>query len=131
MIEIVNWIGLKDKMQKGLLFKDRNGDEYKFDNDKEYEITDNGVKIIPSPFPDIAAEAPGVLMEREETFGVDEVVQSDPMPTDKDRAMLAAENSGLDIGLLADERPTRPEVIKMLREEDKVALDKHTKEEVK
>jgi hypothetical protein len=42
-------------------------------------------------------------MEREEMFGIDEVVQADPMPTDKDRAMLAAKNSGLDIGLLADE----------------------------
>ncbi len=115
VIENVNRIGLKDEMQKGLLFKDRNGDEYEFDNDKEYEIMDNGVKRIPSPFPDIATEAPEVLMEHEETFGVDEVVQADPMPTNKDRAMLAAENSGLDIGPLADERPTHPEVMRMKR----------------
>jgi hypothetical protein len=128
VIDKVNRIGLKDKMRKGLLFKDRNGDKYKFDNDKEYEIADNGVRRIPSLFPEIAAEAPGVLTEREKMFGVDEVVHADPMLTDKDRAMLAAKNSGLDIGPLANEQPTHPEVIEMLREEDKVALDEHIKE---
>ncbi len=76
MIEKVNRIGLKDKMQKNLLFKDRNGDKYEFVNDKEYEIADNRVKRIPSPFLDIATEAPGVLTECEEKFGVDEVVQA-------------------------------------------------------
>jgi hypothetical protein len=32
----------------------------------------------PNPFPDIAAEAPGVLTEQEDVFGVDEVVQEEP-----------------------------------------------------
>ena len=98
VIKKVNEIGLKDKMQEGLSFKNRNGEEYKFDNDNEYEMASNVNKGRLSPFPDIAAEAPGVLTECKETFGVDKVVQADPTPTDKDRAMLVAKNSGLNSG---------------------------------
>jgi hypothetical protein len=51
----------KDKLQKGLLFKNRHGEEYTFDNDEECK------KVIepnkPAPFPDIAAEAPRVLTD--------------------------------------------------------------------
>jgi hypothetical protein len=117
-------------MKKGLSFKDRNGGEYEFDNDDEYEVMGDEGNMLPSPFPDVAAETPGVLTEREEVFGVDEVVQADLLPTDEERAMLAARNSGLDIGPLVNERPARPEVIDLLGEEDEVALDEHINEEV-
>ena len=72
-------------MKKGLSFKDRNGNEYEFNNDDEYEVVGDEGNMIPSPFPDVAAETPGVLTEREELFGVDEVVQADLMPTDEER----------------------------------------------
>ncbi len=51
----------KDRLQKGLSFKDRHGEEYKFDNDEEYKVVIEPSK--PATFPDIAAEAPGVLTE--------------------------------------------------------------------
>jgi hypothetical protein len=78
----------KDKFQKGLSFKNRHGEEYKFDNDEEYKMV-----IEPSEqasFPDIAAEALGVLTEQEEVFGVDEVVQEEPTQSDHEQARLAA-----------------------------------------
>jgi hypothetical protein len=46
----------------------------------------------PDSFPDIAAEAPGVLTEREEVFGVDEVVQEGTTQSNHKGARLAAEN---------------------------------------
>jgi hypothetical protein len=49
----------KDKLQKGLSFKNRHGEEYKFDNDEEYEMVIESSE--PALFPDVAAEAPGVL----------------------------------------------------------------------
>ncbi len=58
----------KNKLQKGLSFKNRHGEKYKFDNDEEYKMVIEPSK--PAPFPDIAAETPGVLTEREEVFGV-------------------------------------------------------------
>ncbi len=50
----------------------------------------------PAPYPDIPAEAPGMLTEREEEFGVSDVVQEEMEQTDKEQAVLAAKNSGLD-----------------------------------
>jgi hypothetical protein len=76
------------------------------------------------------AEVPGMLTEHEEALRVDKVVQSDAVPTDEDRAMLAAKNSGLTIGPFATERPVHPKVIKILDGDDKEALNKHIKEEV-
>jgi hypothetical protein len=49
-----------------------------------------------APFLDVAAEAPGILTEQEELMGVDKVVQSEPEPSDEERAMLTAANSGID-----------------------------------
>jgi hypothetical protein len=48
----------------------------------------------PAPFPDIPAEAPGMLMELEEEYGADEVMQDKPEESEQ-QAMIAAENSGL------------------------------------
>jgi hypothetical protein len=38
----------------------------------------------PAPYPDIPAKAPGMLMEREEEFGVNDVVQEEMEQTDKE-----------------------------------------------
>ena len=46
-------------MQNGLSFKNSKGKEYTFDNEDEYEMIAEAK--IPAPFPDIAAEAPGIL----------------------------------------------------------------------
>ena len=49
----------------------------------------------PASYPDIPAEAPGMLTEREEEFGVNDVVQKEMEQTDKEQVMLATENLGL------------------------------------
>jgi hypothetical protein len=48
-------------LQNGLSFKSKHGKEYKFDNEKEYKVVIEPSE--PDPFPDIIAEAPGVLTE--------------------------------------------------------------------
>jgi hypothetical protein len=67
----------------------------------------------PAPFPDIPAEAPGMLTELEEEYGVDEVVQDEPKESNEQQAMTAAENSGLDF-LSVPTKATGGEVIKIL-----------------
>ncbi len=83
----------------------------------------------PAPFPDVAAEAPGILTKQEELMRVDEVVQSKPEPSNKEQAMLVAANSGMDFSLLPKERPNRREIIEILNDEDSEILDEYMKEE--
>jgi hypothetical protein len=68
IIKQVKQMAAKDKLQKGLSFKNRHAEEYEFDNDEEYKTVIEPSE--PAPFPDIAAEAPGVLTEQEEVYGV-------------------------------------------------------------
>jgi hypothetical protein len=71
VIKQVEEMAVKDGAVKGINFKDRKRVEYKFDNDKEYEMMVEPNK--PAPFPDIPAEVPGMLMELKEEYGVNEV----------------------------------------------------------
>ncbi len=50
----------------------------------------------PAPFPDTPADAPGMLTKLEEEYGIDDIVQDKPEMSDEQRAVLAANNSGLD-----------------------------------
>jgi hypothetical protein len=83
----------------------------------------------PSPYPDIPAEAPGILTAIEEDYGVDNVVQVEPGLSDEQRALLAAQNSGLDFSSI----PTKVndgEVIKILDDNEEEAINEYIKEEV-
>ncbi len=71
-----------------------------------------------APFLDVAAEAPGILTEQEELMGVDKVVQSEPEPSDEERAMLTAANSGIDFSPPPEEWPNRREIEEVLNDED-------------
>jgi hypothetical protein len=85
----------------------------------------------PAPFPDIVAEAPGVLTEQEEVFGVDEVVQEEPTQSDHERARLVAENSGLDFSSMLVKRVIdENNVIEILEDDEDEAPDEYIKEEV-
>jgi len=66
---MVDSLGKKERCINGLSFKNRKGEEYTFDNEDEYEMISEEA-ITPAPFPDIAAEAPGILTERKEIMGV-------------------------------------------------------------
>ncbi len=85
--------GAKDKAQQGLSFKDKNGVDYVFNNEDENEMVED--RSPPSPFPDILAEAPGIMLEREFNAGVDKVIQDKLVRGDEEWARLAAENLGL------------------------------------
>ncbi len=76
VIKQVEEMAVKDGAVKGINFKDRKGVEYKFDNDDKYKMLVEPDE--PALFPDISAEAPGMLMELKEEYGVDEVVQDEP-----------------------------------------------------
>jgi hypothetical protein len=119
----------KDRLQKGLSFKNRHGEEYKFDNDDEYKVM---IELSePAPFPDVAAEAPGVLTEQEEVFGVDEVVQEGTTQSNQEQARSAAENSGLDFSLMLPKKVNHENnIVEILEDKEDEALDEYIKEEV-
>jgi hypothetical protein len=85
----------------------------------------------PAPFLDIAAEAPGVLTEREEVFGVDEVVQEGTTQSNHEQARLAAENSELDFSSMLPRKVNHEHnIVEILEDEEDEALDEYIKEEV-
>ena len=69
---------------------------------------------------DIPAEAPGILTEQEKTQGVN-VIQEEPVQSNEERALLAAENSRLELG--AVNIPEQCEVIEVHNDNDKNALN--------
>ncbi len=77
-----------------------------------------------APYPDIPAKAPGMLMEREEEFRMDDVVQEETEQMDKEQAMLAVENSGLDFSYVP-KKVMGGEVIKVLDDEEEEAINKY------
>jgi hypothetical protein len=128
VIKKVEEMAEKDGAVKGISFKNRKGVEYKFDNEEEYKMLVEPDE--PLPYSDIPAEAPGILMALEEEEGVDDVVQDKPELSDKQHAILAAENSGLDFSLI----PTKVsggEVIEIHDDNDEEALDKYIKKRCK
>ncbi len=96
--------------------------ECEFNNDKEYEMLVEPDE--PAPFPDIPAEVSGMLTELEEEYGVDEVVQDKPKESNEQRAMMAAENSGLDYLSVGGE------VIKILDNNEEDVMNEYKQEEV-
>jgi hypothetical protein len=127
IIEQVEKMAVEDGATKGSSFKNRKGIEYEFNNDEEYEMLVEPEEL--APYPDIPAKAPGMLMEREEEFGVNDVVQEEMEQTDKEHAMLAAENLGLDFSSV----PTKVmggEVIDILDNEEEEAINKFVQEEI-
>ena len=126
VIKMVDSLGKKERCINGLSFKNRKGEEYTFDNEDKYEMI--AEEKIPAPFPDTAAESPGILTEREEMMGANEVIQSKREPSDEERAMLAAANSGIDFSAPPEDRPTKRVIIEILDGEDDDILDQHINE---
>ena len=62
-------------------------------------------------------------------MGVNEVIQSEREPSDKERAMLAAANSGIDFSTPREDCPTKREIIEILDDEDDDILDQLINEE--
>jgi hypothetical protein len=124
VIKKVEEMAVKDGAVSGILFKNRKGVEYEFDNEDEYKTLIEPDE--PSPYPDIPAEAPGILTAIEEEYGVDDVVQDEPGLNDKQLALLATQNSGLDFSSI----PTKVnggEVIEILDDDEREALNEYIK----
>jgi hypothetical protein len=116
VIRMVDSLGKKEQCMNGLSFKNRKGEEYTFDNKDKYEMIAEA-RIL-APFPDIAAEAPGMLTKQEEMIGVNEVIQSEPEPSNKEQAMFAAANSGIVFSLPPEDQPNKGEIIEILNDQD-------------
>ncbi len=86
VIRRINSLGQKERCKSGLSFKDRKGEEYVFDNEDEYDMIAKA--RTPAAFPDVAAEVPGIPTKQEELMGVDEVVQSEPEPSNEEQECL-------------------------------------------
>ena len=92
----------------------------------EYEFNDNNnqatlvVQPEAAPFPDIPAEAPGILTEHEEIHGTSPI-KDEPTQSDKEQATLAAENLGIEFGPVNAHKGC--EVIKLLDDDDKDVLN--------
>jgi hypothetical protein len=120
VIKQVKQMAAKDKLQKGLSFKNKHGEEYKFDDDEEYKMVIEPSKA--APLPDIAAEAPGMLTEQGEAFGVDEVVHKGPRQSNHEQARFAAENSGLDFSLMLPKKVINENNIVEILEDNALGL---------
>ena len=111
-------MGKKDRNQNGLALLNRKGMEYEFiDDDDQATLV---VRPEATPFPDIPAEAPGILTELEEVHGAS-LIQDKPTQSDNEQAALAAENSGMEFGPI-NVRETC-EVIELLNDDKEDALN--------
>ncbi len=123
VIKQVEVMAVKDGAAiKGINFKDRKGIEYEFDNDEEYEMLVEPDE--PAPFPDIPADAPGMLTELEEEYGISNVVKDEPEMRDEQWAVLAANKSGLDFSS-APTKVTEGGVIEILNYDKEDVLNKY------
>jgi hypothetical protein len=127
VIRRIDSLGKKEWCKNGISFRNRKGEEYTFDNEDEYEMIAKA--RIPASFPDIGMEAPGILTKQEEMMGIKEVIQSEPVPSNEEQAMLAAANSGINFSLPPEVRPNRGEIIEILDDKDNDILDQYIKEE--
>ena len=126
VIKMVDSLGKKERCENGLSFKNRKGEEYTFNNEDKYEMI--AEEKNPAPSSDIAAETPGMLTEQEQIMGVNEVIQSEGEPSDKEQAMLVAANSGIDFSAPPKDRPTKREIIEIFDDKDNDVLDQHINE---
>ena len=81
-----------------------------------------------APFPDIPAEAPGILTEHEEIHGANPI-QDEPTQSDEERAALAAENSGIEFRPI-NVRETAREVFELLDDDNEDVLNNFIRDDV-
>lgn len=80
MIKKVNeWGRISKILEDDLIFKNRNNEDYSWLDDDLDLIDDNAVEPAAAPFPDIAAEIPGIQLERDQTVSA---VEAPPIPSE-------------------------------------------------
>ena len=125
MNQIDKW-AKKDRTQNGFTFLNRKGME-----EDEFNDDDDQATLVVQPeaatFPDLPAEAPGILTEHEEIHGASPI-QDEPTQSDEERAALAAENLGMEFGPI-NICETR-KIIELLDDDDKDVLNDFIQDDV-
>jgi hypothetical protein len=98
---------------------DKYGIENKFDEEEDAIMEERHVEE--APFPDILAEAPGMLAQYKNLINGDDVIEDEPVSDDQEQAMLAAENSGLEFNPVVG--PRRGEMIELLYDDNDDIID--------
>ena len=98
VIRQVSKLALKDKAMSGVTFMNKYGVEYTFNDEEEMTSASEERELAYAPFPDIPAEAPGMLTQHENI----------------QHTMLAAENSGMSFDHVKNHPRHNPEVIEIL-----------------
>ncbi len=80
MIRQVSKWASKDRGMSGLMFMDKYGIEYKFDEEEDAIMEEQHIEE--SPFPDIPAEVPGILIQYENLINGDDVIEDKPVLDD-------------------------------------------------
>jgi hypothetical protein len=97
----------------------------------EFNDADDQATLVVRPesalFPDVPAEAPGILTEHEEIHGTSPI-QDEPTQSNEERAALAAENSGMEFGPI-NVRETR-EVIELMDDDGEDVLNDFIRDDV-
>ncbi len=123
MKQIKKW-AMKHHAQNGLTLRNRNGEKYELNDNKEDTPIAHPKNAL---FPDIPAEAPGILTKQEETYGVN-AIQEEAVQNNEEQALLAAENSGLKLGVV--NIPEWHEDIELLNVNDKNVLNNIIQDDV-
>jgi hypothetical protein len=125
--QVAKWAS-KDCAIRGLKFIDKYGIQYEFDEEEDAIIEERLIDVV--PFPDMPAEAPGIMTQYEDLIDGEDVIEGKPVSNDKEQSMLVAENLGLEIGP-ANESCATGEVIELLDDDEVDMLDddiRHDKE---
>ncbi len=85
----------KDRAITGLKFIDKYGIEYEFNKEEDAIIKKRPIDV--APFPDVQADAPGIMTQYENLINGEDVIEGKPVSNDEEQAMLVAKNSGLEI----------------------------------
>ncbi len=85
----------------GLTFMDKYRIEYKSDEEEEGTIMEER-QIEMAPFPDVPAEAPGMMTQYKNLASGEDVIGNEPILNNKEQVILVAENSELEFGPVAD-----------------------------
>jgi hypothetical protein len=125
--QVAKWAS-KDHIITGLKFMDKYGIKYKFDKEEDTIIEERPIDV--ALYPDILAEAPGIMTQYENLINGENITEDEPVSSNKEQAMLVAENLGLEFGPIGESRTTG-EVIELLNDDKKDVLDggiRHNKE---
>ncbi len=123
--QVAKWAS-KDHAITGLKFMNKYGIQYKFDKEEDAIIEEKPIDMV--PYPDVPAEAPGIMTQYENLIDGENVIEDEPVLINEERAMMAAENSGLEFGTLGISRASG-KVIELLDDDENDMLDNNIRHE--